>query len=483
MEDAQSLIDAFSQKDKAPHLAVSVDMLDTGIDVPEVVNLVFFKLVRSKTKFWQMLGRGTRLQPDLFGPGDHKTCFYLFDYCQNLEFFSQEMATTDGTAVESLGKRLFRARLDLIGELDERQEPAAAGSVAGPVAPTYPEPKTEADVRRSAAERLYDEVKAMNLENFVVRPKRRLVEKYARPEAWGSLSSAARDELAAEVAGLPTELDPENEEAKRFDLLVLNLQLAILRWEPRFGRLRDQVIAIADLLEEKGTIPMVQAQMALLLDLQAEQWWQDVTVAMLESVRRRIRNLVQFIDKRKRKPIYSDFEDRMGAEAGFTLPVFGAAGDFERFRAKARMFLRDHQDHVAILKLRTNRALTVTDLEELKRILSESGVGGAGEIHQARIESQGLGLFVRSLVGLDRAAAKHALAGFLDGKPLGANQIEFVNLIVDHLTDYGLMPASLLYESPFTDFSPSGPEGLFTPEQVEELIGIPDGVRATATAA
>ena len=126
-EYAQSLIDNFSNKDKAPHIAISVDMLDTGIDIPEVVNLVFFKLVRSKTKFWQMLGRGTRLCPDLFGPGKHKEFFYLFDYCQNLEFFSQDLPATEGALGESLGKRLFKARLELIGELDERIEAAERG--------------------------------------------------------------------------------------------------------------------------------------------------------------------------------------------------------------------------------------------------------------------------------------------------------------------------------------------------------------------
>jgi type I restriction enzyme R subunit len=325
----------------------------------------------------------------------------LFDYCQNLEFFSQDVAATDGSIGESLGKRLFKTRLELIGELDHLAAPAGSGAIGETAAPPYLEPKTDADVRRSAAERLYDEVKAMNLENFVVRPKRRLVEKYARPESWAALSPAARDELAQEVAGLPSELDPENEEAKRFDLLMLNLQLAVLKSEPSFERLRNQVIEIAGLLEEKGAIPMVQAQMALLLDLQTEEWWQDVTVAMLESVRRRVRGLVQLIDKRKRKPIYSDFEDQMGAEAGFSLPGFGTGGDFEKFRAKARVFLRAHQNHVAVQKLRMNRAPTATDLEELERILAESGVGGVNEINQAKAESQGLGLFVRSLVGLD----------------------------------------------------------------------------------
>ena len=197
-EYAQSLIDDFSNTDKAPHIAISVDMLDTGIDIPEVVNLVFFKLVRSKTKFWQMVGRGTRLCPDLFGPGQDKEFFYVFDYCQNLEFFSQNPATTEGALGESLGKRLFTTRLELIGELDQRLR--AGGS--GVERRSYGDPKTEADVRRETAELLHDEVAAMNLDNFVVRPKRRLVEKYAKPEAWAELRPRRSHELAHEVAGL-----------------------------------------------------------------------------------------------------------------------------------------------------------------------------------------------------------------------------------------------------------------------------------------
>jgi type I restriction enzyme R subunit len=130
-----------------------------------------------------------------------------------------------------------------------------------------------------------------------------------------------------------------------------------------------------------------------------------------------------------------------------------------------------------------NKPLTAGDLAELERILSESGVGGAEEINHAKEESHGLGLFVRSLVGLDREAAKEALAGFLTGKTLGANQIEFVNLIVNHLTEHGVMDASLLYESPFTDLTPQGPDGLFTSAQVEELMAVLQRVTATALAA
>ena len=171
-------------------------------------------------------------------------------------------------------------------------------------------------------------------------------------------------------------------------------------------RLRDQVKAIAGLLEEKSAIPMIRHQMALIQDVQTDEWWQDVTIPMLEAVRRRLRDLVKLIEKQKRKPIYTDFEDQMGAETGFALPGLGEGADFARFRIKAQAFLRAHQDHIAIQKLRMNNALTASDLSELERVLVESGVGAPEDIERAKSESQGLGLFVRSMVGMDREAAR-----------------------------------------------------------------------------
>lgn len=201
------------------------------------------------------------------------------------------------------------------------------------------------------------------------------------------------------------------------------------------------------------------------------------------DVRRRLRALVKLIDKQKRRPIYTDFADQMGREVAVDLPDFTAPDGFERFRAKARAFLRAHEDHIAIYKLRMNKALTASDLAELERMLAASRVGSRGDIERAREESRGLGLFVRSLVGLDREAAKGALADFLAGKALSANQIEFVDLIVNHLTEHGVMEARRLYESPFTDIAPRGPEALFTSAEVDELVAALDRIRKSAIAA
>jgi type I restriction enzyme R subunit len=226
----------------------------------------------------------------------------------------------------------------------------------------------------------------------------------------------------------------------------------------------------------------VQQQLPLIQEVQGDEWWQDVTTPMLEIVRKRLRALVKLIDKQKRAPIYTDFEDQMGDETEVNLPGFAAPDSFERFRAKARTFLKEHEDHIAIHKLRMNKTLTRSDLDELEGMLMTSGVGGAGDVQKAEEESHGLGLFVRSLVGLDREAAKQAFAEFLVGKTLDANQIEFVNLMVDHLTAHGVMSASLLYESPFTDVTPRGPDEIFTASELDELLAVLDQVRAAALA-
>jgi type I restriction enzyme R subunit len=420
-----------------------------------------------------MIGRGTRLCPSLFGPGLDKEFFYIFDYCGNLEFFSQQLDGTEGTSGASLSQRLFAARLKLLAAISGSKEGATA--VKEHLAQYGSDPMTDEQVFQSILEILKAEVGSMNTDNFIIRAKRRLVEKYQNADQWLSLDEEKLSELEHEIAGLPSEKEPEAVETKQFDLLILRLQISTLKGTNAFKRMKQQVQEIAALLEESSSIPVIKEQLSLIQDLQSDGWWDDVTVPMLETVRLRLRNLVKLIEHRKGSPVFTDFTDEMGEEADIDLPGFTDAISFERFKEKARAFLRSHQDRECVQKLRLNEPLTESDLTELEQVLIESGAGNEQTILKAA--ESGLGLFVRSLVGLDREAAKAVMNEFLAGETLTANQIEFVNMVVDYLTEHGVMEPRALYESPFTDINPLGPDGLFESGLVDRLVGALQTIR------
>jgi type I restriction enzyme R subunit len=471
---AQSLIDDFSKKATAPHIAISVDMLDTGIDVPEIVNLVFFKPVRSKTKFWQMMGRGTRLCPDSFGPDQDKEFFRVFDYCQNLEFFGANPELKEASTTKSLSHRLFAARLDLVRALDAKhgkpggfsagdQTPYESGDSVGP-------PPSEDDIRADALKVLQEAVASLNLDNFIVRQRRRTVEKYRDPQAWQTISDDDREELlGGGVASLPFELSFGTEEAKRFDLLMFSLELALLKGSKRFDTLRKQLLEIVSALESQTGIPAIAQQAPLIEEIQTEQWWEGLTVPLLELVRLRLRDLIQHIERSKRSVVYSNFADEIGEGVEHPLPQVGEV-DFVRFKLKARHFLKAHEDHITLHKLRQGKPLTASDLGELEKMLLDANIGETGDIERARKTSQGFGRFVRSLVGLDRAAVSAMFSDFIAPGTASANQIEFINLVIEHLTDQGIMDLALLYEPPFTDLAPTGPDQLFDADKVTRLV-------------
>jgi type I restriction enzyme R subunit len=458
---AQSLIDSFSQPGKAPHIAISVDMLDTGIDVPDVVNLVFFKVVRAKSKFWQMIGRGTRLRPDLFGPGEDKLDFFVFDFCGNLEYFGQDLPGSEGSLQKSLTQRLFESRLGLVVGLD------GAGAEPG--------------LRESTARWLHEVVAGMNLDNFLVRAHRQQVEQWASWDRWSAVSKDDATEIQEHLAGLPSAVRDPDEQAKRFDLLVLRRQLAQLEGDAIAAeRIRETVQAIAAALLPKKTIPSVAEHLALLDEVAGDEWWVDVTLPMLEVMRLRLRSLVRFVEKTRQNSVYTDFEDLLDDATPIDLPQTTTGMNWERFRAKATAYLKEHEDHVALQKLRRNKQLTPEDLASLSQMLIDSG--GDQQVDLAWVEERAgaLGPFIRSLVGLDRTAAAGAFAAYLDEAKFSVDQVRFVSLIVDELTANGIMEPARLFESPYTNH---GHVDVIFPNDVEVIVDILRDVKAHAVPA
>lgn len=469
---AHTLIDDFKDANKLPQIAISVDMLDTGIDVPEVVNLVFFKAVRSKVKFLQMIGRGTRLCENLFGPGQHKKEFAIFDFCSNFEYFNQNPQGATASVAEPLGKRLFKQRVDLLTLLRERHP--APHMVQEPRAPYIVDagPQDEQQMQEALADALHGEVAAMNPNNFIVRTEGEHVARFARRSAWHRLDGSAIADLRNHVAGLPSQQPAEHIAARLFDLLCVNLQLAKLRNGNDWPALQQRVMDIAEALEAMQAVPIVKAELPLIQDVQTEDYWRDITLPMLEHLRRHLRGLVHLIEGKSSGVIYTVLEDEIGDAAETTLGDYSAGVNLAQYRRKVEAFIRANENHVAIAKLRHARPLTPTDLEELQRF-----VFSAPEVEsQARFSEsfggQSLPRFIRSLVGLDRAAAKQAFARFLDGGRYGSQQIRFVEMIIDRLATSGEIEPGQLYEPPFTAVHHHGLSGAFGDADAEAIVSV-----------
>lgn len=462
----QSLIDDFSQPDKAPHVAISVDMLDTGIDVPEVANLVFFKPVYSKIKFWQMIGRGTRLCPDLFGPGQDKRDFRIFDFCRNFDFFRENPKGIEAGGGAPLGVRLFRARIQLLGHLG-----------------TAPELDPDAKLRDSLTRELHAEVAAMNPENFIVRLHLETVERFRDRESWKELNENDREILQREVAGLPSEMTTDEIESRLFDLTALRMQVALAEGDAAtLERLRRRVADMAGMLEEKADIPAVRAQLAFLAAIQESGFWEDITLGILEDMRLRLRSLMTLLGRKKRGIVYTDFRDEMlGVREEETVYMPKMTG--VRYEKKVRDYLRGHLDHLVIHRLRRNQPLTETDLDGLERTLTEIGEDEGPTLLGNLLERSGapsLAWFVRGMVGMDRATAQAAFSRFLNDRSLTPAQMRFVEMIIDQLTARGVMDASALYESPFNHLHAGGPDGLFAGRDslIEGIFDTLDAVHA-----
>ena len=453
---AQSLLDDFSDPAKEPTIAVSVDMLDTGVDVPEVVNLVFFKPVYSLVKFNQMIGRGTRLCKNLFGLDEHKTEFLVFDLCGNLEYFNQPIEAKTQKLPDSLSTRLVKTRLELAQTLGDTKNSSDTG-----------------DLRQTLLDILHQHVATMEPDNFLVRPHLKQVEDFANRERWEQLSEEDTETIADNLAALPNGIPNEDRFAKEFDLLCLKLQLAVLKQSADFVRLRDKVRDLMAKLEEKKTIPMVQAQLTLIEEIQPEDWWTSITPVMIEQVRCRLRDLIKFIERQSQPIVYTNFADQMGRVKEAEVPVYQPGFSPYQYRKKVEAYIRANENHVAVAKLKRNLPLTTPDLEALETMLFDAeAIESRERFEEVYGKDLSLKLFIRKLVGCDRTAAKEAFSSDLVGTTLSANQIRFIENIIDYLTQNGIMDPGLLYEPPFTELHKEGLDGIFQDSDADQIIGI-----------
>ena len=424
---AQTAIDEFSDPKKLPQIAISVDMLDTGIDVPEVLNLVFFKKVMSKAKFWQMIGRGTRLCPGLLD-GEDKKQFYIFDFCGNFEFFRMGGKGKSANQIALQGA-IFNLKAQIAFKLQD-----LAYQTEDLIA-----------FRENLVNDMVRKVRELNKENFAVRQHLKYVELYANPDNYTTLTYEDTLIMAEELAPLITP-DEDEPKAMRFDALMYGIELAYLVGK-KYTRARTDLFKKVEGIASVANIPEIMAQSELINKILHTSYVENAGINEFEHIRESLRDLIKYIPYNG--AIYNtNFDDEI-------LSIEWKESDLENddlknYKAKAEFYVRQHQETPVIAKLKSNIPLTQEDLKELEQVLwSEVGTK---EDYEAEFGQKPLGEFVREIVGLDMNAAKSAFSNYLNDVNLDSRQIYFVNQIVEYIVHNGLMKdLSVLQESPFTD--------------------------------
>ena len=462
---AQTVIEDFKIPEKAPHIAVSVDMMDTGIDVPECVNLVFFKKVRSKAKFWQMIGRGTRLCKGLScidqidGEYTDKRRFLIFDYCGNFEYFRQHKEGYETRETKTLSENIFGKQVRLMMAL---QESAFA----------------DADYqawRKELAETCHGQVANLKRELIAVKMRLRYVEKYQKEDAFAHISDLDKGELEREIAPLVF-LDDPDEFAKRFDNFMYGLMLAHLEQMPSFKYAKKQLCDMAVLLEKKVTIPQIKEKLPLIREIGTDAFWEAKDLLLFEKVRKELRDLIQFLDEGEKKhQIITKLTDPVTEQQeGVQME---AAYDFEDYRAKVNRYVNEHGDTLAIHKLTHNIPLSQGDYQELERILTSEL--GSREDYVREFGDTPFGLLIRKIAKLDHEAAMAAFSAFINDQSLNQKQIAFVHKVIQHIELNGYMenPAELT-KPPFD--KPISFLKLFDAKTRKELVDTINTVRENA---
>ena len=424
---AQSAIDEFSDPKKLPQIAISVDMLDTGIDIPEILNLVFFKKVMSKAKFWQMIGRGTRLCPGLLD-GEDKEKFYIFDFCGNFEFFRMNKGKATANMLALQGA-IFKLKAQIAFKLQDL---------------AY-QTKDLIAFRKTLVEDMVRKVRELNRDNFAVRQHLKYVELYSNTDNYVSLTYENTLTMGEELAPL---IIPDKDEPKavRFDALMYGIELAYLAGKP-YSKARSDLTKKINAVAGVANIPEIMAQADFLNKLIHTDYIANAGINEFECIRKNLRDLIKYIPKGGPKYTTNFIDDIIGKEIK---PAEIENDDLKNYKMKAEYYVRQNQDQIAIKKLRTNLPLTKADIGSLEKVLwSELGTKAD---YEAEYGQKPLGEFVRELVGLDMNAAKEAFADYLNDVNLDSRQIYFVNQIVEYIVHNGMMKDfSVLQEAPFTD--------------------------------
>ncbi len=427
---AQTLIDAFEVREKLPQIAVSVDMMDTGIDVPDVLNLVFFKRVRSKIKFMQMIGRGTRLSEHIYGSGEHKQGFQIFDWCNNFEYFGKHPNGSEAIQTQSLTERLFCLRTDIAHALQsyEHQQDAFA--------------KGWHDELKRA---LCEEVKSLNDMQIAVRQHWPTVDRYRKEENWVCLTLEEAVKIKGEIAPLlPRILADEN--AKKFDVLMLNIELSKLVPEVNANRSQNKVVQIASMLREKASIPQVKARMNIINEVCTPEFWEAPSLSRLEKVREELRDLVKMIVGGKGETFTLNIRDEV-TEKGEAEPFLPT-----NYKQRITDYLATHRNIPVIQKIVNMEQLTSTDINELERVLwKELGTKEDYDKYVAKgnlIYGDSVAAFIRSQVGIDRSVAVQKFSEFLSGHILNAEQEEYLKAIITYVCQNGDITRNTLINEP-----------------------------------
>ena len=424
---AQSLIDQFSDPKKLPQIAISVDMLDTGIDVPECLNLVFFKKVMSKAKFWQMIGRGTRLCEGLCD-GMDKDKFYIFDFCGNFEFF--RMSDGKPTALQiALQGAIFSLKAQIIYKLQDI---------------AYQTPELIA-FRKTLVEDMVRKVQELNKDNFAVRQHLKYVELYANPDHYAALTYENTLQMRDELAPLITP-DADDTKAVRFDALIYGIELAYLMGK-KYAKARTDLLKKVSGIASVANIPEIMVQSELINKILHTDYLETAGINEFEHIRENLRDLIKYIPT-GRMTYTTNFADELLSMDWNEAELEN--DDLRNYKMKAEFYIRQNQDNAVIAKLKTNQPLTSADVKVLEEILwSELGTK---QDYENEYGSKPLGEFVREIVGLDMNAAKEAFAEFLNDTSLDSRQIYFVNQIVEYIVHNGIMKdLSVLQDAPFTD--------------------------------